>query len=59
MTHPPQAAVMGRPRELPGAKANSWVLERRQWEQAKPPEAAEVRRWVASFCFHRCYRYSL
>lgn len=40
--HAVEAAVMGRPRELPGAKANSWVLERRQWEQAKPPEAAEV-----------------
>ncbi|GIL94989.1 hypothetical protein Vretimale_1105 [Volvox reticuliferus] len=40
--HGVQAAVMGRPRSLPGAKASSWVEERRQYEERKPPEASEV-----------------
>ncbi|GLC43289.1 hypothetical protein PLESTF_000413700 [Pleodorina starrii] len=40
--HAVQAAVLGRPRSLPGAKACSWVRERRGYEERKPPEAAEV-----------------
>ncbi|KAG2501857.1 hypothetical protein HYH03_000355 [Edaphochlamys debaryana] len=40
--HAVQAAVLGRPRSLAGAKASSWVEERRAYEQAKPPAAAEV-----------------
>ncbi|KAG2444784.1 hypothetical protein HXX76_001527 [Chlamydomonas incerta] len=40
--HAAQAAVMGRPRSLAAAKACSWVAERRRYEAAKPPEAAEV-----------------
>ncbi|GLI61047.1 hypothetical protein VaNZ11_003307, partial [Volvox africanus] len=40
--HGVQAAVMGRPRSLPGAKASSWVEERRLYEERKPPEASEV-----------------
>lgn len=34
---------MGRPRSYAQAKHNQWIIERRQLEQNKPADAAEVR----------------